>query len=77
MVGNFSGTWDAPNGVVNMSDLQAIIQKFSSAPDAPPLTWCDLDGEVPNKIVNMTDVQQAVAAFKGEPYPFSDPAGCP
>ena len=77
VVGDFSETWTAPNGIVNMSDLQAVLQSFSGAATAPPLTWADLDGEVPNAIVNMTDVQQAVGGFKGEPYPFSDPADCP
>ncbi len=77
IVGDFSGTWNQPNGVVNMSDIQAILQSFSGSETAPHLTWADLDGEVPNKIVNMTDVQQGVAGFKGEPYPFSDPADCP
>ena len=77
VVGGFAGTWEPPNGVVNMSDIQAILQAFSGLETAPHLTWVDLDGAVPNKIVNMTDVQQAVAGFKGEPYPFSDPAGCP
>ncbi len=77
VVGGFTGTWDPANGVVNMSDIQAILQGFSGLETAPPLTWVDLDGEVPNTIVNMTDVQRTVSGFKGEPYPFSDPAGCP
>ncbi len=77
VVGGFNGTWEPPNGVVNMSDIQAILQAFSGLETAPHLTWVDLDAEVPNKIVNMTDVQRCVSAFKGEPYPFSAPADCP
>ena len=76
-VGSFSGTWGPPNGVINMSDLQAVMQRFSGAPTAPHLTWVDLDGEVPNILTNMTDIQQAVNGFKGLAYPFTAPASCP
>ncbi len=76
-VGDYSTTWSAPNGVVNISDVMAILQAFQFAPSAPPIPWVDLDPEVPNGIVNMTDVQQAVSAFKGMAYPFSSPADCP
>ena len=78
VVGDFiEGAWTAPQGTVNMSDIMAVLQKFSSAPGAPPLPWMDLDPEVPNTIVNMTDVQRAVECFKGGYYPFSDPCACP
>ncbi len=78
VVGDFGGAaWTEPQGTVNMSDIMAVLQCFSSTSSAPPLTWCDLDGQTPNAIVNMTDVQQAVAGFKGEPYPFPAPADCP
>ncbi len=76
-VGNFAGTWSPPNAVVSMDDLMAALQKFGSAPTAPPLVWVDVAGEEPNAILNMTDIQQFVGAFKGEAYPFSDPAECP
>ena len=78
VVGSFTGTvWTAPNGVVNMDDVLSAVQRFQQLASAPPLTWVDVDGEVPNTVVNMTDIQQVVQGFKGEPYPFSDPAGCP
>ncbi len=78
VVGGFSDyAWTGPNGTVNMSDIQAILQCFSVAPTAPPLAWTDLDPVTPNAIVNMTDVQRAVSAFVGDPYPFPQPADCP
>ena len=78
VVGDFiEGAWTAPNGVVNMSDIMAALQTFSSAPTAPSWVWADLDPEVPNGIVNMTDVQRAVNCFKGGEYPFSEPGDCP
>ena len=76
-VGDFGGSWEAPNGVVNMNDVMATLQLFSAAPTAPPLTWVDVDGESPNAVLNMTDVQRVVDGFKGAPYPFIDPADCP
>ena len=78
MVGNFDGSeWTVPNGVVNMDDVMAGVQKFKELETAPPLTWVDLDGEVPNTVLNFTDIQMIVNGFKGEPYPFRDPAECP
>ena len=69
--------WTAPNGVVNMDDVVAAVQKFQQLDTAPTLTWVDVDGEVPNGVLNFGDIQMIVDGFKGEPYPFSDPAECP
>lgn len=78
VVGEYSeGEWTPPNGVVNMDDVMAAVQKFLDDPNAPHLTWIDVEGEEPNAIVNMTDILQIVRGFKGEPYPFSDPVLCP
>ena len=78
VVGSFSGTqWEPPNGVVNMDDVMAAVQKFRQLPSAPPMSYVDIDGEVPNVILNMTDIQQIVEGFKGEAYPFSNPVDCP
>ena len=78
VVGEFDGSeWSAPNAVVNMDDVMAGVQEFEQLETAPPLTWVDLDPEVPNGVLNFTDIFRIVQGFKGEPYPFSDPAGCP
>ena len=71
------GSWGWPNGVVNMDDVMAAVQKFQHLPTAPPLVWVDVDGEIPNAVLNFTDIFRIVQGFKGEPYPFSDPAECP
>ncbi len=76
-VGSFVGSWGPPNGIVNMNDVQATLQRFSGSPSAPPLVWVDVDGQTPNAIVNMTDVQRVVGGFKGDPYPFVAPSACP
>lgn len=76
-VGAFTGAaWAGPNGVVNMDDVMAAVQKFLDDPTAPPLTWVDIDAEVPNAVLNFTDILQIVQGFKGNPYPFSAPADC-
>ena len=77
-VGALEGdAWAAPNLVVNMDDVMAAVQKFTDDPNAPHLTWVDIDGEAPNVVLNFTDIFQIVQGFKGEPYPFSAPAACP
>ena len=73
----FGVWWNSPNGEVNMDDVMAAVQKFTDDPNAPHLTWVDIDGEEPNVTLNFGDIQMIVQGFKGEPYPFSDPAECP
>ena len=70
-------SWSGPNGVVNMDDVMAAVQKFKQVETAPHLTWVDVDAQVPNAVLNFADIQQIVNGFKGEAYPFSDPAACP
>lgn len=76
-VGSFNGTWSAPNGLVNVDDLSAVIQAFQRLPASPPITWVDVHPESPNDLINFADVQVIVKGFLGDPYPFSDPALCP
>ncbi len=77
-VGGFAvSAWTPADGLVNMSDLQAVVQYFGGAATSPHLTWVDVDPQTPNTVVNMTDVQRVVNAFSGLTYPFSAPAACP
>ena len=77
-VGAFDGaTWSRPDGVVNMDDVMAAVQKFEQVAGAPPLTWVDVHDEVPDKTINFTDIFRIILGFKGEVYPFRDPASCP
>ena len=78
VVGSFDWSWSCPDGIVNMDDVMAAIQKFKGLPTAPPLAWVDVEPEVPNAFLNFTDIFWIVQGFKGElPYPFADPADCP
>ncbi len=76
----------APNGVVNVADVQAYIltAQGASTPSAP-VTWFDLhglgDGSPPNFILNISDLQRIKFGFQGLQYTDTpaqlDPADCP
>ena len=78
IVGEFNGVaWTPPNGVQNISDVQAAILTFQIAENAAPLIWADVHPEIPNRVVNINDVFMLILAFQFEPYPYSAPADCP
>jgi len=62
-----------PNGVVNVSDVQAYILTFQG-PSSPSTdtTWVDLhgdgDGAPPNFIINVSDLQRIKFGFEGAAY---------
>jgi hypothetical protein len=72
-----AGAWTAPDGFVNMDDIQAAVHTFETTLGAPHWTWVDVEDEIPNQVVNLTDVQFILLAFESAPYPFRDPADCP
>ncbi|MBI4717263.1 MAG: proprotein convertase P-domain-containing protein [Planctomycetes bacterium] len=76
-VGDFAGVWSGPNGVVNVSDFVAALQKFQGLVSAPHLTWVDVHDQVPNEVANFTDIFYLVKAFQGDAYPFANPDLCP
>lgn len=76
-VGDFSGAWSGPNGIVNVSDFFAAVQKFQGIPSAPHATWVDVHDETPNGVVNFSDIFWIVKAFLGDAYPFVYPENCP
>jgi len=75
-----------PNGVVNVTDVQAYILTFQG-PTSPSThtTWVDLHGDgpgsPPNFIVNVSDLQRIKFGFQGQRYTDApdqlDPADCP
>ena len=76
-VGGYTGSWGPANGIVNMNDVMATLQQFSSEPTAPPMVWVDVGPQEPEASISMTDVQLLVLAFQGNPYAFISPADCP
>lgn len=65
------------NGIVNITDIAAVVDCFREVQGAPPRTWCDLGGDRPSQGVNLTpniaDVVLVVDAFRGFAYPFPGP----
>ncbi len=66
-----------PFGIVNFTDISAVLDRFRDIPQALPKTRCDLQPATPDYIVDFSDVSSAVDAFKGQPYPFAKEADCP
>ena len=75
-----------PNGVVNVTDVQAFIltEQGASSPSAHT-TWVDLhglgDGSPPNFILNVSDLQRIKFGFQGQRYADApdhlNPSDCP
>jgi hypothetical protein len=57
-----------PDGMVDFSDISALVDGFRSAPNALPLYRLDLFGCVPNQNIDFTDISGGVDAFKGVSY---------
>lgn len=84
-VGGFSGSWEPANGVVNVNDFVAALQRFQSLPTAPHVSIVDVVGAgLPgqeaclNRLGNVSDVFNLIKAFQGQAYPFTtDPGSCP
>ncbi len=66
-----------PDGVVDVTDVGAVLDKFRDAPGALPKPQTDLAGRAPNAIVDILDVVVVTDAFRGSAYPFAgDAARC-
>ncbi|MBI4717155.1 MAG: hypothetical protein HY763_05065 [Planctomycetes bacterium] len=70
------GGWTAPNGVANVSDFVAAMQRFQGLATAPPVSWVDVHPEVPNGIVNFSDIFILVKAFQGEMFALGGVQNC-
>ncbi|MFH1107718.1 MAG: kelch repeat-containing protein [Planctomycetota bacterium] len=79
-----SHSYGPADGIVDAIDVTAMVDRFKSAPGAPPASWCDVYGNQPTQGVNFNidalDIVLIVDAFKGFDYPFSGPVApgpCP
>ncbi|MHC5109612.1 MAG: DUF7901 domain-containing protein, partial [Planctomycetota bacterium] len=72
-----AGVSQPPDGTANLGDVQLIIKRWQGESFAPPINWCDIDGDPPNAIVNLADAFAAVIAFQGGTYPYGGPVPCP
>ncbi|MGD2111719.1 MAG: hypothetical protein PVI86_20275, partial [Phycisphaerae bacterium] len=72
-------TCNPPQGVVDFTDINAVVEKFKNTPGAPRKARTDLlNGTVslpyPDRKVDFVDIAQGVDAFRGAPLP---PVGPP
>ncbi len=74
---NVSGVWGPPDGVVEIIDAVAVLDRFRSASSAPPRSHTDLHPAVPDGDTQIIDVVFVLDAFRQIPYPFAGPSGCP
>ena len=68
-----------PDGSVDIvTDIIALIDKFSNRPGAPIKPRADLEPAVPDQLINISDITRALDGFRALPYPFTPgPAPCP
>jgi glucose/arabinose dehydrogenase len=85
-VGDFvAGVWTAPNDVIDFIDINAVVEAFTSSPDAPATFRVDLVGPSgnecrPDQAIDFLDITGAVDAFTGNSYTESTPScsdACP
>ncbi len=69
------GSLGPPDGMVDFSDISALVDGFRGLPSAMPLYRTDLFGCVPNQSIDFIDIAGDVDAFKGFTYLGS--SGCP
>jgi len=75
------GKFTAPEGVTNVTDVQAYLIAFQGGPTAPHTTWVDLHGVseticespntacvVPQRVLNVSDLQTIKFGFFGQTY---------
>ena len=67
-----------PNGSVDIvTDVVAVLRKFSNLPGAPIKARCDLVPATPNHVVDFSDVLSAVFGFQGLTYDLAGVVTCP
>ena len=73
------GVWPGPDGRVDIvTDVVAVIEKFSNRPGAPSKARADVEPAIPDQRINISDVTRILDGFRNLPYPFPaepDPCG--
>ena len=71
-------SWPPPDGRVDViSDLVAVITKFSNSPTAPIMSRTDLEPRSIDWKINISDAIRALNGFAGFPYQFTPSVGDP
>ena len=72
-----TSAWDPPDGVSDMIDVSAVVDRFMNSTNAPSKTLVDLGSGLLDHIVDFADISYAVDAAVGHPYPFEPGENCP
>ena len=65
------GVWLGPDGSVDIvTDVVAVIEKFSNRPGAPSKIRADIEPAIPDQRINISDVTRILDGFRNLPYPF-------
>ncbi len=80
-----SDGWTFPQGVVNVTDVQAVVLARQGASTKPHTTWVDIfgpvEGAAPDGVITCDDIQRTAFGFEGDPYTSApeqrDPSACP
>lgn len=68
----------SPNGIVEIADVVAILDKFRNAATGPAKARADIEPGRVDRVVNISDVTVTLNAFAGQAYPFTpNVAPCP
>ena len=76
IIGNCTVTPCTPPGgpPVNVDDILAVLEVFSSVPGAIRKGRADLEPRDLDRVINITDALEVIRAFSGLPYPFVPPS---
>jgi len=71
LVGSFlANSWLSPDGIVNSTDIVAVVKRFQLDPNAPHFTRVDTDGALPQGVVNGADMLRIVRSFELKPFSY-------
>lgn len=59
-----------PNGIVEISDVVGVLDKFKNVAGALRKARADVGPELTDLLVQISDVTRILDAFSGDPYPF-------
>lgn len=60
-----------PDGIVDVRDVSAVVDRFKNLPGAVELHRADVSPAIPDGVVDFSDISRVLDAYRGEPYPFS------
>ena len=66
-----AGICPVPDGIVDITDLMAMVAAYEGGPDGVDKSVTDLGPGLPDQVVDVVDIVLAIDAFGGESYPYT------